>query len=378
MASLKKRPHGKWRARYRDEAGREHARHFDRKVDAQRWLDEVTAAVVTGQYVDPRAGTITFEQWFRQWKETRTWAPASVATAELAASSVTFATVPMRNLRRSHVDGWVKTMTAADLAPSTIRTRLNYVTMSLRAAVLDRVIAIDPSVGVKPPRLRRAEAAMTLPTTEEVRAALAAADELFAPFVAVCAFAGLRLGEAAGLQLGDVDFLRRTLTVARQVQGATRAQVELVPPKNGSERVVAIPKALVELLSAHVRIRGLEGADAALFRDVDRHLLNRNSAGHLWRGVRTAAGLPQYTLHDLRHFYASGLIAAGCDVVTVQRALGHASPTITLNVYAHLWPSAENRTRAAAADLMADVLADPADSRRTGGPRPQVSDLPQR
>jgi len=60
MASITKRPDGVWRARYRDEAGREHAKHFPRKVDAQRWLDEVTAAVVTGQYVDPKAGRITW------------------------------------------------------------------------------------------------------------------------------------------------------------------------------------------------------------------------------------------------------------------------------------------------------------------------------
>ena len=61
-------------------------------------------------------------------------------------------------------------------------------------------------------------------------------------------------------------------------------------------------------------------------------------------------------LHDLRHFYASGLIAAGCDVVTVQRALGHASATVTLNTYAHLWPTAEDRTRTAAASMLAETL----------------------
>jgi integrase len=70
--------------------------------------------------------------------------------------------------------------------------------------------------------------------------------------------------------------------------------------------------------------------------------------------------MDEFTLHDLRHFYASGLIAAGCDVVTVQRALGHASATITLNTYSHLWPTAEDRTRSAAADLMSQcgLLAD--------------------
>jgi integrase len=57
-------------------------------------------------------------------------------------------------------------------------------------------------------------------------------------------------------------------------------------------------------------------------------------------------------LHDLRHFYASGLIASGCDVVTVQRALGHATATTTLNTYSHLWPTAEDRTRRAAEQLL--------------------------
>ena len=50
------------------------------------------------------------------------------------------------------------------------------------------------------------------------------------------------------------------------------------------------------------------------------------------------------TVHDLRHFHASGLIAAGRDVVTVQRALGHSSATITLALYSPLWPTAEDRT----------------------------------
>jgi hypothetical protein len=54
MASIKKREDGQWRARYRDAAGKEHARHFVRRVDAQRWIDETTASVVTGQYVDPK------------------------------------------------------------------------------------------------------------------------------------------------------------------------------------------------------------------------------------------------------------------------------------------------------------------------------------
>lgn len=81
-----------------------------------------------------------------------------------------------------------------------------------------------------------------------------------------------------------------------------------------------------------------------------------NTVGYWWRKTLRDAGLTGIKLHDLRHFYASGLIAAGCDVVTVQRSLGHAKATTTLNTYAHLWPTAEDRTRRAAELIMATAL----------------------
>ena len=68
MANIAKRSNGQWRARYRDARGKEHARHFNRKIDAQNWLDSVTAAIQTGTYVDPSRSRVTVgamaEQWF--------------------------------------------------------------------------------------------------------------------------------------------------------------------------------------------------------------------------------------------------------------------------------------------------------------------------
>ncbi len=82
MSSITKRPDGRWRARYRDDSGREHAKHFDRKIDGQRWLDEVTAAVVTGQYVDPRAARITFQEYAESWRHAQVHRPSSAAHVE--------------------------------------------------------------------------------------------------------------------------------------------------------------------------------------------------------------------------------------------------------------------------------------------------------
>lgn len=69
MASIKRRDDGVWRARYRDGSGKEHSKHFARKIDGQRWLDEVTTAVQTGSYVDPKTARTTVEQWCTSWLE---------------------------------------------------------------------------------------------------------------------------------------------------------------------------------------------------------------------------------------------------------------------------------------------------------------------
>src|SRR4051812_40185972 len=86
-----------------------------------------------------------------------------------------------------------------------------------------------------------------------------------------------------------------------------------------------------------------------LFPGAGEHPLHQNSVGYRWRKARDAAGV-DYRLHDLQHFYASGLIAAGRDVVMVQRAVGPGSATVTLNTYGHVWPDANDRTRQTARD----------------------------
>lgn len=371
MASIQQRPDGRWRARYRDATGREHARHFPRKRDAQRWLDEVATAVVTGQYVDPRAGSAVWASWAVQWMNAQAWVPGTREAAQTAVESVPWAPRAIGAVKPSDVQAWVTGELKRGLAASTMRTRLNYVQMCFRAAVLDRVIPVSPAASVKSPRVRKTDASMKLLTVDQVAAALEAAGD-FKGFVAVCAFAGLRLGEAAGLQLGDVNFLGRTISVARQVQGSTIKAAALVAPKYGSERTIFVPDALMDILSAHVAENQISRLDEQLFATELGRLWNRNSAGESWRRTRAAANLPgDVTLHALRHTYASSLIASGCDVVTVQRALGHSQPSITLNVYSHLWPSAEDKTRAAAADFMASVL-NSADSTRTDPGKVQV------
>lgn len=369
----------RWQARYRNEFGRQPSKNFDRKVDAQRWLDEQTAAIITGRYVDPNAGKISFQRFYDDWSQRQIWQSNSRENADLAVRNCTFKDLALNRIRKSHVEAWVKHMNTT-LAATTIETRFVIVRSVLRAAVADKVIAEDPAVGVVLPRKQKAEAAMVIPTAEDVGLLLDSADQKkrkstrvgFQAYVALCAFAGLRKGEALGVQVADIDFLRRQLKVTRQIQRAKKEDIEagkniieatggtkvmIRPPKYGSERTIYLCDELIEILSEHIANHTPDGtSDRWLFSDDEGRPWHDNSVHWRWRGTRDAAGL-KTRLHDLRHFFASGLIAEGCDVVTVSQALGHASTATTHKTYLHLWPKAEDKTRAAASAMAKQALA---------------------
>jgi integrase len=132
-----------------------------------------------------------------------------------------------------------------------------------------------------------------------------------------------------------------------------RRPFEIRLPKYSSERTVHVPDALLQMLSEHVAL-GLPYE--WLFGEVEDAPPHQNAVGHRRHTTLRRAGVTGVRLHDLRHFYASGLIASGCDVAAVQRALGHAKSTTTLTTYAHLWRTAEDRVRDAAAHLIAEVV----------------------
>lgn len=356
MASIQKRPNGKYRARYRDPDGNERARHFTRKIDAQKWLKEVNASILTGQYVDPKAGEVTVASYFREWEERQVWAPATRKTANNALKRCAFKDLPIKAIKKSHIEIFVKDMHDEGLAVSSIKLNLRFVQMMLKSAVEDRVIPSDPTLGVKAPKAERSQE-MVVPDVAEIGTLINIAEPPLKLLVALCAFAGLRRGEAVAVQLGDFDFDAKILRVERQVRQAAGGS-EFEPPKHGSSRVVYVPQELLDLVTEHVDNWGVRGPRKWLFSTTP-HGPGRGYLEPQWRALKAKAGLEDLRLHDLRHFYASGLIAARCDVVTVQRALGHSSATITLNTYAHLWKTAEDLTRGAAAGLMSEAAIKP-------------------
>lgn len=359
MASVAKRADGRWRARYRDASGRERARHFVRKVDAQAWLDSVTASVVRGDYVDPVAGRRTFADYAAEWASVQVHRPTTRAQVETHLRRhvlPVFGDRPLASVRPSEVQAWVRGRTDV-LEPSTVQVVYRFVSAIFKAAVADRLIPSSPCVGV---RLPKVEPRQVRPlATEAVERLAAAVPAPYRALVVLAAGTGVRQGEAFGLEVRHVDFLRRQLRVEQQLVLLPGGPPVVGPPKTqASYRTIPLPQVVLDELAAHL-VAFPVGPSGLLFTTDSGEPIRRTAFSRaVWTRAVRAAGLPTGTgFHDLRHFYASLLIRHGESVKVVQARLGHASAAETLDTYSHLWPDSEDRTREAV-DLVLGALAD--------------------
>jgi integrase len=142
---------------------------------------------------------------------------------------------------------------------------------------------------------------------------------------------------------GDVDFDAGLLRVEHQLTRATREKpARRVRLKTkGSRREIRLEPALAALLRRHKLASPFSTDEAFVFATSEGTAFYYRNVAE--RGLKKAAdaadlnreGLPRLSAHDLRHSYGSHLVLSGLDVVRVSRQLGHARPSITLDVYAH-------------------------------------------
>ncbi len=338
-----------------DLAGREHARHFARKTDAQRWLDDVTASVITGTYVSPRTARTTVSEWCETWLAGyATRRPSTVRQARVHARQIIaeFGAMPLSAVRPSHVKSWTSRLRAEHLSASYVYALHARLAQLFADAVHDGIVPRSPCSRRTSPGAGKQRPYCA--TTAQVWALLGAMPERLRAAVLLGAFAGLRVAEACGLRAADVDFMRGVITPAVQFP-AEELKTEI------SRTPVPVPRSLAPELAAHVE-RWPSGG-GSLLTGADGGQLSTWALERAMRAARAKVpGLPAgFRYHDLRHYFASLLIASGADVKTVQARLRHASAKTTLDDYGHLWPDKDESTRAA----VDAVLQDRADSLRT-------------
>ena len=352
----------RWRARYLDPDGKERNRSFATKVLAEKFLTEVEHSKIAGSYRDPDAGQVTLRRYAAGWVEGY---PADSTRGEQIRRQLDLHILPklggkmLAELERrpSLMQQFFAGLPMGPGGASQIAITL---TSILAAAVDDQLIVRNPckAQSVKLPRQPKSKVKpWTMAQAEEIREALPGRWQT----IVDCGVGlGLRQGEIFGFGPDEVDFLRRKVYVRRQVKRVA-GRLWFALPKGGKEREVPIAERVSLRLASH--IEAYTPAEVTLpWNEPDnpkRHgnpvtclLMFTRDGGALnhstfytgaWRPARNAAGITEGSLHQLRHLFASALLAGGVDVKALSEYLGHHDPTVTLRIYAHLMASAEGR-----------------------------------
>jgi integrase len=209
---------------------------------------------------------------------------------------------------------------------------------------------------IRPPSLQRKE--IEILTSDQIADTLEKMRDhpSMYPIVALAIGTGARRGEIAALTWTDIDLDGATMRIERALE-QTSAGVRVKSPKTAAgRRTISLPVFAIEALRTHRRLAlelrmavggGALPADAPVFGDIDCNWPKPYSISDRWRDAVKNRKLPKVTFHALRHGHASALIAAGLDVVSIGRRLGHASPALTLSVYGHLFRNNDSQAAAA-------------------------------
>lgn len=367
MASIRRRELADGSVRYdvvyRDPDRRQRVKTYRKLGNARAFAATTEADKQRGEWIDPAAGKVTFEAYAREWLENRSFDRSTREAVEGRLVVHVFPTLgrtQLRNVRPSTVQAWLRRV--EHLAPRTRKLILGHVSAVFRSAVDDGLVARNPCAAgsLRPPRVPpRKVVPWDRATVVAVREAL---PDRYQVVAMLGAGLGLRQGEAFGLSPDDVDWLRGTVHVRRQVKLIGGRQA-FGPPKYGRERDVPLPASVRDWLAGYLarwpaRKVTLPWLDPEGGRPttvplvvttresgaVHRSYFNRR----IWKPALRKVGVPptrENGTHALRHFYASALLEGGENIRALSEYLGHADPGFTLRVYTHLMPSSGQRTR---------------------------------
>lgn len=373
MASIERRerldPEGKtrvtWRVRWREPDGRQRARSFARKVDAERHRSTVAADLVRGQYKDPDAGKETFQAYATEWLDAQTF---DITSHEVVERSLRLHAFPvlgskqLRHIKPSTVQAWLRGLDG--LSSTYVRMVFGNVSSVFAAAVDDDLITKNPC-RARSVRTPKREPARVIPWEQErVHAVRGALPERYKIAATLAAGLGLRQGEVFGLSVDDVDFLRGVVKVQRQVRQFANGSMAFRSPKGKKDRTIPLPESVRDSLAAHLAAfppsavtlpwQMPEGRPVTvrlvLATPQRRPLERKHFNERVWARALRTAGVESRRdngMHALRHFFASVLLDAGESVKAVSDYLGHTDPGFTLRTYTHLLPTSHERTRRA-------------------------------
>lgn len=249
------------------------------------------------------------------------------------------------------------------LAPATVRQIHAIIRRAFRQAVFWGWIATNPAINATPPRI--AKSMPSPPDVSQVGAILqraAESDPELSRFLHLAATTGARRGEVCALRWKNVDPNMRTLTVEHSIIDLPGGLVEK-DTKTHISRRMALDSGTIDVLEEQRAAMTTRASAAGLSLSPQSFIFSNEpdaltpwvpgSVTKRFQKLRDSLGYQNMRLHDLRHFTATRLIAAGVPVRTVSGRLGHADPSTTLSAYAHFVEASDQ----IAANVMGDLVA---------------------
>ena len=340
------------------------------KRQAQTRLTELLAAVDKGTFVEPSKITVAehVRERVDQWEGAGT---ISTKTAERYRELVENQIVPhlgakvMQRLKPIDIERWHATLRtsgrkdgAGGISARTIGHAHRVLSKALRDGVkFDMAMRnVAGKEGQTAPKVEREEIAI-IPADKIGDALAKLRGRAIYPKVVVALFTGIRRGELLALRWPNVDLDAKEIRVRESLEETKKHGVRFKVTKTKSgRRDVTLPDIVVDTLRDHRRAQlefrmalglGKLPEDALVFPALDQGPQAPRQLSGDWREIAPTIGLGDVTFHALRHTHASQLIDAGIDVVKISKRMGHASPNITLQVYAHLFQKRDDVSAAA-------------------------------
>ncbi|MFE9792346.1 tyrosine-type recombinase/integrase [Streptomyces goshikiensis] len=359
---------------------------FDVLEDAKGWLRRSGTDSERGEFVDPRDGSITLTDFVtRHWRAGVRGAPGTVKRVDERVRLHILphlGAVALRDVSATVLRGYIATL-EGECSPRYARQILTSLSNIFETAIDDKRLVRNP-MRAKTVRWPKApdedRDAWPLATAQRVRDVI---NPRYRIAVVVALGCGLRQGEVFGLSPMDIDFERGVIRVRRQVQ-LLSGRLYFALPKGGKTRIVDMPRSVATELAAYfldhpavdVELpwggpepdREKQSFPLVLTTTYGNAIRANIFNDEAWKPALAAAGVIPVRekgarwkasrkdgFHVLRHTYASILLEAGESIVTLARWLGHSSPTITLDHYAHFMPEAGGKGRAAIDALLGTV-----------------------
>jgi integrase len=344
-----------WVATYGDQEGKRRLKTFPTKKAADAWLVTARGQVATGVHT-PESTSATVAQAAELWLQRCAGEGLERSTVVQYRGHVDHHIVPLIGRERlarltvplieSFKDELLRTRSRA-MARKVLASLKAILKDALRRGLVAQNVALSVAVRASSRDHEHIEAGRDIPTKAEVKAILDAAPPRWRPFLVVAVFTGLRASELRGLTWTQVDLEARIIEVR---QRADRWGSIGRPKSKGSRRDIPMTPMVVNALREW-KLACPRGELDLVFPSASGAVADHTNIVRALAPIFAAAGVRPCGLHSFRHFFASWLIDQGFGPKRIQSLMGHASISMTFDVYGHLMKQEDDHDRFAAGEL---------------------------